>query len=222
MAAAKDDHDPQRELVYEWESDFKSFNIPTIPLAACRALVIKACRKYEAPAPVVRGHRRGGLSFYQADKAPRSYPNILAVHEVIKGTATISFRADGRNHAIALHEAAHAVLNYWLPLGGYEDHGREFLGIYFWLLEFYDILPEAALDASAKAAGLQWMKKFTPGRFHRWRQRRAAKAQPSAPTANRLSCPASRGNRRPQYRPQRSRVPRRPYLLDGGRRRSDR
>jgi hypothetical protein len=185
MAVAKNDHDPQRELVYEWEADFKSFNIPTLSLAACRALVTKACRKYDTPGPVVRSHRRGGLSFYQADKAPTQYTDILAVHEVIEGTATISFRADGRNHAVVLHEAAHAILNYWVPLGGYEDHGREFLGVYLWLLEFHDILPASAIEASAKAAGLQWIKKFTPGRFHRWRQKRAAKVRLSTPTASR-------------------------------------
>jgi hypothetical protein len=200
MAAAKDDHDPQRELVYEWESDFKGFNIPTLPITACRALVIKACRKYETPGPIVRSHRRGGLSFYQSDKTPSQYTDILAVHEVIKGTATISFRADGRNHAVVLHEASHAILNYWLPLGGYEDHGREFLGVYFWLLEFYDILPAAAIEASAKAVGLQWMKRFTPGRFHRWRQKRAAKARPSAPTASQTSSQAARGSHRRRSR----------------------
>lgn len=164
--------DPQQELVYEWESDFRDFNRRTLTLDECRKFVHTACARYGAPPPKVRAHRKGGITFYQADKVPRKAKDILAVHQVVKGSAVVSFRADGRNPAVALHEAAHAILNYWLPLGGVEDHGKEFLGVYFWLLLRAEIMPAPALEASARAAGLSWTRNFTPGRFHRWRQRR--------------------------------------------------
>lgn len=162
--------DSQQELVYEWEADFKDFNRPTLSLAECGKYVRTACARYEVPPPKIRAHRKGGLTFYQADKVPKK-ADVAAAFRVVKGSATISFHADGRNPAVALHEAAHAILNYWLPLGGVEDHGREFCGVYFWLLLRAEIMPEAALEASAKAAGIKWFKNFTPGRFHRWRQK---------------------------------------------------
>lgn len=168
--------DAQQELVYEWEADFRDFNRQTFTLEECRKFIHTATGRYGTPPPRVRSHRpRGGITFYQADQIPRREKDILAIHQRIRGSAVISFRKDGKNPAVALHEASHAILNYWLPLGGYEDHGPEFLGIYFWLLLRANILPEAALIASARTAGLKWMKNFTPGRFHRWRHRMQSK-----------------------------------------------
>ena len=165
--------DFQQELVYEWESDFHDFNRPTLTLDRCRKYIHDGCARYGVPPPRVRSHRKGGLTFYQACRPEGK--TISAVYQVIRGSAVISFRADGRNPSIALHETAHAILNYWLPLGGYEDHGKEFCGIYFWLLLREDILPESALIASAKDVGINWLRNFTPGKFHRWRLKQQPK-----------------------------------------------
>jgi hypothetical protein len=73
----------------------------------------------------------------------------------------ISFRLDHKNIPISLHEASHAII--WHYYGAtVQDHGLEFMGVYFWLLCQSKAAPVVAIEASARAAGLKWKRGMSP------------------------------------------------------------
>lgn len=129
--------DPQCERIYNWEDEWKAWNVGSLTLPACRTLVRAACDLYDVRYPSVLQHRNVELSYYD--------PNA----------ARISLRPDHKNAAIALHEAAHHII--W---EGYhdtvEDHGVEWLRVYLHLLIEFGVAPEIALRATLIKHGLEW------------------------------------------------------------------
>jgi hypothetical protein len=120
--------------VYAWEGGWADWCRRTMNLKQCREVVRWACEKYGVKPPRVTRHAGTAYSFSQG--------------------SLISFQADQQNAAIALHEAAHYICD--LLVGAKEEHSREWLGIYLWLLEGWRIAPRCALIASARARRLRW------------------------------------------------------------------
>lgn len=138
--------DPQKAALYAWEGAWSDWNRDTTSLAEVRRLVRKACRMYGVPAPAIRGHVGSMWTTY--------YPT----------EDYVTFQQGQRNAAIALHEAAHVILFKICKQeadeesdGNFEDHGREFLGLYLYLLNDFGVAPLVALTASAKDAGLRFI-----------------------------------------------------------------
>jgi hypothetical protein len=59
------------------------------------------------------------------------------------------------NDAVALHEAAHAII--WHRFGHKRiDHGKAWLGVYMWLMVEHQVAPQTALEASMSEHALEW------------------------------------------------------------------
>lgn len=136
----------QATALYAWEEAWASWNVSTTSLAECRDYVRQACAAYGVPAPKVTGHKHREMSYYRTD-----------IHK-------ISLRYDHKNIAIALHEAAHAIIYHYYQ-DTVKDHGPEFMGVYLHLLVEAKLAPPVAITASAKAAKLRWSKNMTPADF---------------------------------------------------------
>lgn len=147
--------DPQQQLIYQWEESFKDWDRCTLTVKECRAYVSTACAYYQMPPPIVRGHMGRAVTFFQAHESAQ------AAFVESGAKSTVSFRPDGRNPAIALHEASHAIMSMWLPWD-LPAHGEEFMGVYMWLLRKAKVAPRIALEASASAKGISWIN-LTPG-----------------------------------------------------------
>lgn len=136
-AARVDEDDPQKAAVYAWETAWKPWNYSTLALPECRWWVEEACKRFDVAPPRVRQHRT------------KEYPWCHVKLRVI------SFSPAGRNAPTALHEAAHQIA--WDYFGdSIQDHGRTFIGIYLWLLEWSGVAPRIALRATARSHKLKW------------------------------------------------------------------
>lgn len=137
--------DPQRLKAYAWESLFKTFYTHTTNRRELRRLIRRAERKYHVPPTKI--------SFVNRQHRAKRYAKIQSAYNPI--THSIVLGHKDQNHALALHEAAHAITDYLLG-DHLEPHGKHWLGIYFWLLEWTGVLPRSALQASARNLGLRW------------------------------------------------------------------
>jgi hypothetical protein len=132
--------------VYRWESRWLDWCRPTTSLQGCRWLARKACRAYGVTAPRVTStthaeFRKANVQPYSSFEAYENRILLLDRH---------------LNPACALHETAHAIV--WHRFGHQRlDHGPTWLGIYLWLLTEYKVAPLVALEASAKADGLDFV-----------------------------------------------------------------
>lgn len=132
--------DPQCEALYQWESEYREWNINTLTLAECRLAIRTACARYGLPPPKVIQHRKRALSWQMGDTICLQNGRRLA--------------HGGMNLATALHEAAHYICDR--QFSRTQAHGRTFLGILMWLLETAKVAPAKALHASARAHRLRW------------------------------------------------------------------
>lgn len=160
---AVDALDPQKHALYAWEDAWGDWNRQSLTLTEIRRLVRKASRLYGVKPPAVTAHTGRMWTTY--------YPD----------TASVTFERSQRNTAVALHEAAHHILFALCRQeaeedsdGHFEDHGREFLGIYLYLLNHFAVAPLVALTASARAAGLRFIP--VPGSAPEQLRVRVAKA----------------------------------------------
>lgn len=156
--------DRQCEDAYTWESEFSDWNRQTATLIECRRHIETACAHYDVKPPRVVGHRGKEITFYQA------HENVQARFLEKGAAATVSLRPDGRNIPVALHESAHAIASVWLPWS-VEAHGREWLGIYLWLLEAAGVAPSVALEASARKHNLKWLRDLSPMKLRKLSRR---------------------------------------------------
>lgn len=62
------------------------------------------------------------------------------------------------NEAILAHEMAHYVTDRHYGPANIQGHGPEFFAIYLAMLEFLEVAPRIALEASAAAKGIKWTK----------------------------------------------------------------
>ena len=151
--------DPQRDILYRWESHWRDWNRRGDSLSVCRRYVHTACAYYGVQPPKVSSHGGRAYSWYQSDHIDASTHTVRAAG---KFKSAISFNRDrGMNVPTALHEAAHAIAAVLLPWE-MADHDPRFVGIYLWLLIKAKVAPRSALEASLTAAGVQWDRKTTP------------------------------------------------------------
>jgi len=137
--------DPQRSKAYAWESLFRTFYTRTTSRRELRSLIRRAERRYRVPATQIY--------FVNRPHRAKRYAKIQSVYDPVDHSITLGHK--DQNHAIALHEAAHAITDYLLG-SHLEPHGKHWLGVYFWLLEWAGVIPRSALHASAKEIGLKW------------------------------------------------------------------
>lgn len=137
--------DTQQARVYAWETTFRSFNEHNTPRRRLRRLIRAAERRYRIPP--------SKITF--TNRVHRSKKHAKIASEYDPETHSITLGHNDHNYAIALHEAAHAIVDTLL---GYdlEPHGPQWLGVYLELLEWAKVAPREALHASAKAYGLDW------------------------------------------------------------------
>lgn len=128
-----------REAAYTWEGQWKHWNLKMFDsLYGPRHWVRWACRKYGTKPPAVHPlPAKGELTYYGSL------------------THTIHLQPQHWNISTVLHEAAHCIL-FRKTGERFEDHGKEWLGVYTWLLIQSKHWPTIALSSSAKAAGLPW------------------------------------------------------------------
>lgn len=128
-----------RIAAYRWEGTWAHWNLKMFDtVAGPRHWIRWACRKYATSPPVVRPlPQNSELSYYYA--LDHSI-NLQPVHW---------------NASTSLHEAAHAII-FMAVENSWEDHGREWFGVYAWLLLRAKMWPAVALSASARAEGLPW------------------------------------------------------------------
>ena len=129
--------DPQREAVYEWETEFRDWNRQTLTLQETRQYVKTACAYYGLEAPPVR-----------PTEGKKEWAYMMG------DGAHMAFSEWCRNPAIALHESAHFITLKLAPTAA--DHGPTWLGIYMWLLAKAVVAPPEALAASARKYKLKW------------------------------------------------------------------
>jgi hypothetical protein len=134
--------DAQQRRVYKWEGQFRSFYERTITRDEARDLIHKASRRYGVIPPGVYFRTKQGTT----GRVTSEYDPIT--HRITIGWCDC-------NHAIALHEAAHAITD-WIYGEDLPGHGERWLGIYLDLLEWQKVAPRAALHASARAMRLRW------------------------------------------------------------------
>lgn len=133
----RDPSDPQKHLVYRWEDRWRCFNERTLTREQARRCVARVARKWHVEPPtvlfLVRGVRE--WSYVQGDLLALNY--------------------DQCNEAMVAHEMAHYVTDksYAAPV---HSHGPEFVAVYIAMLEFLEVAPRVALEASLKAEGVQW------------------------------------------------------------------
>jgi hypothetical protein len=136
--------DPQQKRVYRWEDSFRSFIERTTTRHELKGLIRKACRLYGIPTPVIKFRTKyERCGYITSEYDPETHKIVLGWNDT--------------NHAIALHETAHAIADtlygpFLCP------HGDKWLGIYLRLLEWAKIAPRSALHASAREKGLKWSR----------------------------------------------------------------
>jgi hypothetical protein len=133
--------DPQKRRLYAWEDGFRSFDEPSLLTHEVERVVRRCCRRYGVPSPAVR--------FMPWARREWSY------HEVGGKRELIVFNRQHCNHAIACHEAAHAICHARFGAAA-QDHGPEFVGVYLDLLILHSVAPRVALEASLRAKRLTW------------------------------------------------------------------
>lgn len=129
--------DPWGPAIYGFEDDWPEAGADRCTIQQCASLIALGCAAFGLQAPPVRTDRKSTTSYCYADGS---------------GIYLIPTQ---RNKFVALHEAAHFIVDK-LYGSETEDHGFEFQGVYFFLLSVADIAPTVALEASAKARGLLW------------------------------------------------------------------
>lgn len=119
--------DSQRSAVYAWEARLCGPDRELLSLPACRALMLRAWRDSVPPGPPPQVRAGNGHRY--------AYGN----------SSEIVLPAWARNPHTVLHETAHAVVDYWCEIGGYElpDHGPEFVRVFADFLVCYaGVCPE--------------------------------------------------------------------------------
>lgn len=168
--------DKQTRLVYGWEDKWRCFAFKEWNgLYEPRKRIAWACRKYGVPTPVVRWAPRNTFPFY----VPEDHAIYISRHT--------------NNPLMALHEAAHAIVD-WLVGDSGEHHSAEFVGVYVWLLERYQLAPGRAITVELDRMGV----KRVPGspRALKARYRKRIRAAVEVRAEDRLASRSTRTRRR--------------------------
>lgn len=135
--------DPNKEALYAWEDEWRSFGDHLAPHKELRSLIRRALKWAGVKKPVKVRFR---------PKAMSGRPSRIDT-DYDADTRTITLGWLGQNRPTALHEVAHVIVvdKYW---DGAPDHGRAFCKEYAALLEWDETAPKGVIEASMKARGL--------------------------------------------------------------------
>lgn len=134
------EYDPHAKKVYDWEDSWPDWEKESLTLPQVREIIHLACEAYGLAPPAVRQHKKGWAYSLTATPPDGSF---------------ISFVPKHKNKAIAVHEAAHYIVDM-IYGNRTQSHGWTFQGVYFFLLSKLAIAPEIALRASMRPFGLKW------------------------------------------------------------------
>ena len=129
--------DQQRSKVYKWEQSFR--DTKTMPLEDCAALIKKAVNHYNLRMPRVADGRGCRRALYAAYKY------------------TITLPKWARTPEVTLHETAHLVADTLFLCNRGPAHGREFVGVFMYLLSKYAGYDIKELAKSANKHGVDFL-----------------------------------------------------------------
>ena len=135
--------DPQQYRVYAWENALTNWAGAHATSAQMRRAVERCCRIYRVPVPQ--------LSFATKDR--RDGKLLHSAYD--PGKHTIVFRPRHMDVGSAIHEATHSIVDWIMGPWGSKAHGREFVGVYIWLLAKLKVLPRPAMVAWARSMRIQ-------------------------------------------------------------------
>lgn len=136
--------DPQRYLVYKWETDLTNWAGSRATKREMRKVIARCCKAYRVPAPsvaIVTKDKRDGKkldSFYSPDDH------------------NITLRPRHYNLWDAIHEAAHAITDH-ICGPDLQAHSPEWFSVYLNLLIRQRVMPQAVLFFWARFYGLSWV-----------------------------------------------------------------
>lgn len=137
--------DPQQYRAYRWENELTSWAGAHATPAQLRRVVKKCCRMYRVPVPRVHcltKNQRDGKR-YTSEYDPNGH--------------VIRIRPRHYDLCTAVHESAHAITDWLFGIWTEnKPHGPEWLGVYMVLLDRLKIIPRIALEAHARAMGLDF------------------------------------------------------------------
>jgi hypothetical protein len=108
-------------------------------------LVAKSARLYKVPIPRVH--------FFKSNRSKRKK---FAPSYYDPNTHTIYLRPRHMRPNVALHEVAHAIIDWIMGPHSRAGHGKAWLGVYVELLAKFEFFPREVLAFSLKKAGLKY------------------------------------------------------------------
>lgn len=129
--------DPQKRAVYKWQWKWTDWNHKTISWKQTKRLILAACAVFDVPPPIIHKFR-----------ADYSYAK----------NGHIWIDKEHQNVGVALHEAAHHIVQ--VTSGRQPDgaHGRLFVGVWLALLVHFGAAPRDALESSLRSRGIHWTR----------------------------------------------------------------
>lgn len=129
--------DPQKRAVYEWQWDWTDWNHKTIGWRETKRLIRAACRVFDVPPPTIF--------------------KISKDYSYAKG-GRIGITKDHQNVGVALHEAAHHIVQVIAGKQPDGSHGRLFVGVWLALLVHFQAAPRVAIESSLRDRGIRWTR----------------------------------------------------------------
>lgn len=125
--------DPQRHKVYSMERTIVGWAVGTQTCSTVLSDVIShACREWNVDVPLLEIERRRNVYGSCSDDSINLNPKY-----------------DGMNLAVLIHELAHWISDRVFDSPGH-DHGPRFVGVYRYLLDRYNMLPNYSFDAMCR------------------------------------------------------------------------
>ncbi len=135
--------DPQRHKVYDMERTMVGACVDTtMELPTLRQIVRHACREWGLIAPKLLLKSEDNTMVFG-----------MYYHEL--NTICLNHCFHGANIGVLLHELAHHII--WRRHGhDAEDHGKEFVAVYRYLLNRYNVIPDYAFDTILDRWGVEY------------------------------------------------------------------
>jgi hypothetical protein len=129
--------DQQKSKVYTWEQGFRDKEADKMSLAECKLLIKKAVSHYRLKEPRLADGRGCRNALYSAHKYTITLPKWARMPEVV------------------LHETAHLITGHLFREA--PAHGREFVGVFMYLLSKYTHHSNKTLAKSANDARVDFL-----------------------------------------------------------------
>lgn len=141
--------DTQAKQAYAWQHSWLHWNYKSSSDREIRIAIRQAESYYKIPKIKIK-------LFTKNKNSEGEDQNSYYIYSGYYGNPRIELRPYHQNIPIALHEVAHAICGS-IFRDTVENHGKEWLGVFMYLLEKEGIAPVSALHASAREFGLKWV-----------------------------------------------------------------